>query len=265
MKRVFFLMLTLIVLSAASMNAQVRIGGTADPNTSAMLDLNATDGTNNGTLGLSLPRVTLSSTTNYAPLKAHVAGMLVYNTATAGDVTPGTYYNDGYKWLRLDDVIGNEVTNATTNGGLVRAGSGTATAPYTLGVAPNGITNAMIAADAIDSTKIKNGSIAAGDLSSLGASAGQSLSYNGSKWVPYKVHASVVWDTTFVIRLRGAWPNGADSVIVTPTPINDETICVSTGGLYSYVHTNRIHLRALANQASGAPVRVTCIYVGKTN
>jgi len=34
----------------------------------------------------------------------------------------------------VDGVIGNEVTNATAGGGLTRAGSGTAAAPYTLGV-----------------------------------------------------------------------------------------------------------------------------------
>ena len=34
----------------------------------------------------------------------------------------------------VDGVVGNEVTNATANGGLVRAGSGTSGSPYTLGL-----------------------------------------------------------------------------------------------------------------------------------
>jgi uncharacterized protein (TIGR02145 family) len=101
MKRMIFLMLTLFILSTASMNAQVRIGGTDDPNESAVLDLNATNAANNGKLGLALPRVELTSTGNYAPLKSHVAGMTVYNTKTTGDVTPGAYYNDGSKWIRI--------------------------------------------------------------------------------------------------------------------------------------------------------------------
>jgi hypothetical protein len=41
MKKMMFLMLTLLIWSAASMNAQVRIGGTSDPNPAAVLDLNA--------------------------------------------------------------------------------------------------------------------------------------------------------------------------------------------------------------------------------
>ena len=43
----------------------------------------------------------LVSTTNPAPLTEHVAGMHLYNTATANDVTPGEYYNDGKKWLPI--------------------------------------------------------------------------------------------------------------------------------------------------------------------
>jgi hypothetical protein len=55
--------------------------------------------------GMLLPRVGLSATDNVAPLTAHVAGMVVYNTATAGSgataVSPGYYYNDGSQWVRL--------------------------------------------------------------------------------------------------------------------------------------------------------------------
>ncbi|MFK5959302.1 MAG: hypothetical protein QM495_10615, partial [Lutibacter sp.] len=44
------------------------------------------------------PRVALTSTTSASPLAAHVAGMVVYNTATAGDVIPGLYVNNGTAW-----------------------------------------------------------------------------------------------------------------------------------------------------------------------
>ncbi|MNS95615.1 hypothetical protein D3C72_1298820 [compost metagenome] len=40
-------------------------------------------------------------TTNPSPLSAHVKGMYVYNTATAGDVTPGPYSNDGTRWQKV--------------------------------------------------------------------------------------------------------------------------------------------------------------------
>jgi uncharacterized protein (TIGR02145 family) len=63
MKRIFFLMLALGMLSAASVNAQVRIGGTDDPQAGTVLDLNPDNG-DNGTLTLGLPRVTVLPATN---------------------------------------------------------------------------------------------------------------------------------------------------------------------------------------------------------
>jgi hypothetical protein len=65
----------------------------APPNASAGLDVDFTN------LGMLLPRVALTGTANSAPLAAHVAGMMVYNTATAGDVTPAFYFNDGTRWI----------------------------------------------------------------------------------------------------------------------------------------------------------------------
>jgi hypothetical protein len=101
MKKIFFLMLVLLMGVSASMNAQVRIGGTDDPNPSAVLDLNATDESNNGDLGLALPRVELTSTGESTPLAAFVKGMTVYNTANRNDVTEGTYYCDGNRWIKV--------------------------------------------------------------------------------------------------------------------------------------------------------------------
>ena len=77
--------------------AQVGIG-TTTPNTDAELDITSTN------RGVLLPRVLLTNTTSPLPLSTDVAGMLVYNTATAGDVTPGFYYNDGAIWIRLGAV-----------------------------------------------------------------------------------------------------------------------------------------------------------------
>jgi len=125
------------VLLSVPLKAQVTIGDQTAPNTNAVLDLRS-----NGNLGLLLPRLPLQSTTLAAPLQAHVAGMVVYNTVTAGDVTPGFYYDDGTKWVAVgsggggitveaDGIIGNEVTDAA-NLTLVRTGSGTAADPYKL-------------------------------------------------------------------------------------------------------------------------------------
>jgi hypothetical protein len=100
-REMFIGLLLFMLLGSASVNAQMRIGGSAAPNPSAILDLNPTDDSDNAIKGLALPRVELVATTDSTPLKAHVKGMYVYNTATVGDVTPGVYYNDGAKWCRV--------------------------------------------------------------------------------------------------------------------------------------------------------------------
>ncbi|WP_298955290.1 hypothetical protein [uncultured Nonlabens sp.] len=101
-----------LLLLGTTMNAQVGIG-TATPNPDSLLDLDTS--TTMG--GLLLPRAALSATNNTAPLSNHVAGMVIYNTATAGDVTPGYYYNDGSQWLRIADSDGNDKWDLSGNGG----------------------------------------------------------------------------------------------------------------------------------------------------
>ena len=92
MTKKVFLMLILAIAGIASVNAQVRIGGSEAPNKSAVLDLNPDDRTSEGnaTKGLAMPRVRFKNTADPHPLLTHVKGMTVYNMATAGDVTPGT-------------------------------------------------------------------------------------------------------------------------------------------------------------------------------
>jgi len=79
-------------------NGSVGIGTNA-PDINAALDVNSSD------KGFLPPRVSLTSTTSSSPLAAHVQGMLVYNTATAGaaptNVTPGIYFNDGTSWKQF--------------------------------------------------------------------------------------------------------------------------------------------------------------------
>lgn len=84
--------------------AQVGIG-TTTPNASAELDIFSAN------RGLLLPRVSLTNTTLSTPLAAHVAGMTVYNIAPAvNDVSPGLYYNDGTKWVAVNQAQGNDWT-----------------------------------------------------------------------------------------------------------------------------------------------------------
>ena len=98
-------------------NAQVGIG-----NVSPQGALDISTLANPNADGLLIPRVALALTTTATVLTPTVSEM-VYNTATAGDVTPGFYYWDGSKWVRIvtgavsNDwtTTGNNATTAATN------------------------------------------------------------------------------------------------------------------------------------------------------
>lgn len=75
-------------------NAQTGIG-TNNPDNSAQLDIYSNK------RGVLLPRLQLVKTTEAGPVTGPVASLLIYNTATINDVTPGFYYWDGTKWLRI--------------------------------------------------------------------------------------------------------------------------------------------------------------------
>ena len=109
----------LLILTSISINAQVGIGNS---NPQGILDISSTND------GLLIPRVSLTSTTT-ATVITPTKSELVYNTATAGDVTPGYYYWEttptvaSDRWVRLMtssanndwSLIGNSGTTAGTN------------------------------------------------------------------------------------------------------------------------------------------------------
>lgn len=100
--------------------AQVKIGGTdATPNPNAMLDVESDK------KGFLPPRVELQATNQADPLTSFTsaAGITVYNTASAGAgataVSPGYYYNDGAKWIRL---VNDAENGLHTQTGAVKLG-----------------------------------------------------------------------------------------------------------------------------------------------
>jgi hypothetical protein len=98
MNKVLFIIILLI-----SINAQAQTGiGTTTPNASAKLDVTSTD------KGFLPPRVALTAANNFSPIvgvSSSAAGLLVYNTATAGtapnNVVPGYYYWNGTSWVQI--------------------------------------------------------------------------------------------------------------------------------------------------------------------
>lgn len=98
MKKIKKYFLSMIVLTGASSMAQVKIGSNpTNLNPNSVLEIESTN------KGMLLPRLALTGTSSATPLNAHVAGMVVFNTATTGDVFPGFYFNDGSKWVRTAD------------------------------------------------------------------------------------------------------------------------------------------------------------------
>ncbi len=114
-------LLSVLVFLGFAVSAQnVGINNTgASPNASALLDVDAAPTNDKGIL---IPRVPLTQTSSNAPIGGGVAtSLMVYNTATANDVTPGYYYWDGTKWVRILGsnnawlLLGNAGTTAGTN------------------------------------------------------------------------------------------------------------------------------------------------------
>ena len=93
MKKMRALFLALAMIATYSISAQVSIntdGSSAAE--SAMLEVKSSD------KGMLIPRVALTGTTDVTTISSPAESLMVYNTATAGDVTPGFYYWNGTAW-----------------------------------------------------------------------------------------------------------------------------------------------------------------------
>jgi len=101
--------ISMLFMGAAFSQQKVKdrtVEGNTLPNGNAILEL---ESTNKGLLHI---RVMLTGSSDAAPLSQHVAGMMVYNTATTNDVVPGIYYNDGTRWV-LAGAVANGANGIT--------------------------------------------------------------------------------------------------------------------------------------------------------
>lgn len=136
MKMSFKLALLCLGLSLTYANAQVGMPSN-NPNKDAVLDLNRTDGTS--TKGLLLPKVALTSIASASPMTAHIAGMHIWNTATVtgtNGVTPGEYYNNGSKWIRVSSATDAWIQDGNNNGAIKAIGTNDA---FDLPIETNGV------------------------------------------------------------------------------------------------------------------------------
>jgi hypothetical protein len=87
----------MLLCCSSAVFAQVKIGNNPKSiNKDAVVEMESTN------KGMLLPRLALNATTNASPLSSFVQGMFVFNTVTANDVTPGMYYSDGIKWVKVN-------------------------------------------------------------------------------------------------------------------------------------------------------------------
>ncbi len=96
MKTLKTLFLAVALIASYTLTAQVAIttdGSSADG--SAMLEVKSTD------KGMLVPRVALTGTNDETTISTPAISLLVYNTATAGEVTPGFYYWNGTEWTPM--------------------------------------------------------------------------------------------------------------------------------------------------------------------
>lgn len=128
------LKITLIFVLAFFQTSFAQVGiGTSTPNSDSALEVLSSNS------GVLLSRVSLSGTASASPLSAHVAGMMVYNTATSGSgstlVEPGFYYNNGSQWIKLEPIateigdIKQSILTADHNGWYLLNGRAVATLP----------------------------------------------------------------------------------------------------------------------------------------
>ncbi|MDP1745262.1 MAG: hypothetical protein Q8L90_06785, partial [Bacteroidota bacterium] len=110
-------------VASFAQNVGINTTGNA-PNSSALLDINASPGNNKGVL---IPRLPLTATNSGSPISplpgVAETGLMVFNTATAGvppnDVIPGFYYWNGTAWAPLG-AGGSTAGGWTDDGNVVR-------------------------------------------------------------------------------------------------------------------------------------------------
>jgi uncharacterized protein YjdB len=151
-KKTIFLMLTLIMMSAASMHAQVLIGGTEtdNPREGAILDLKS------NTQGLILPSVELENVGKFQLADTPVEGMTVYNSSdeTTGGSGKGIYVWNEDLWLYAGYYSGPLVipvtgVTVTSPANVLLSGAGM---QFMATVAPDGATNKAVFWDVVSGT-----------------------------------------------------------------------------------------------------------------
>lgn len=106
--------------NAGAQSLAVNTSG-ATANASSILDVSSTS------KGILIPRVSLTGTGDATTIASPATSLLVYNTSSAGGLTPGYYYWNGTAWVGV----------AYTTTWLLRGNSGTSAATHFIGTTDN--------------------------------------------------------------------------------------------------------------------------------
>jgi hypothetical protein len=108
-----------LISTFSSLQAQMRVGlPSAPPDKSAALEVNGGPYSSGSAYrGLLPPKVALGQSSSALPITQPATGLLVYNTAIAGDVTPGFYYWEGTRWVRFETAGQGAARIAAAGGG----------------------------------------------------------------------------------------------------------------------------------------------------
>ena len=168
-------------------------------------------------------------------------GQLIYNTNPLSGVPVGPTYWDGTSWQPIAgtySVVGNEVVGATTNGGLIRTGSGTTTDPFKLKIIDGTSANQTIVWNGSAWVAGNTGLVATPLTSAsnpVGVSVGQMV-YNTNATINIPV-GPVYWDGTSWISITNNSSTGAGAPTAT-TPANavagDVYVNSTNGDIYTY-------------------------------
>ena len=86
------------VISFISLDVYSQVGiGTTSPHASSVLDIKSSDS------GVLIPRIALDSALDTSSISSPEISLLVYNTSSFNDLSPGFYFWNGNKWNRIVD------------------------------------------------------------------------------------------------------------------------------------------------------------------
>ncbi len=158
---------------------------------------------------------------------------------TPGDITISGGNNITLNVDDADAIIGNEVTDAT-DATLIRSGLGTTVSPYTLDVAPDGITNAELADNAVQLENLADGT-----------SDGQVMQWDGatSTWTLVDLGSVTVTENDGVIGNEVT--NATDGTLVRSgagTTVSPYTLDVAANGITNAeIADDAVQLENIAN------------------